>query len=253
MDFDELLFKFDPEATNKELVALAIYHLEENVGLDNVDSSKVRSIIKPSRATIPSRQISTYISRLISDKWLTEVGSNEYRLSTQGLRQVIGRLDRIEQESRNGLFIETDLVEDPYLEALIESINRSYQEQIYEATLVLTRKLHENMVFEILKMEYAGEDTSMFYDDEHDRHYWFDELLSNLKDASNDLQRFSRDGLTDEMVEDIRAIKRMGDKNAHSIRVDVTDDDVDGISTNATYYTEILYEILDGVKRANSD
>lgn len=255
MDFDRLLEHFDSDARQQEQVALIIYYFEEYETEDDITQSDVKNVIRSSRSTISPSSVSTYFARLREDKWIKATENDGYRLTHPGEKGVKELLDEDvlhDERDEDDLFIQTDMVEDEHHEKLIEDINASYRHRIYDGTMVLTRKLFEDIVYEILKTHYAGDDVRMFYDQENDQHYNFDGLLNNLKEGISSLRRYSRD-LDDQLVEKVRDLKRAGNAGAHSIRVDFTDDEVEEWASDATRMFEVLYDVLLGVRIAGED
>jgi len=256
MEFDHLLRHFDDEAGHKEEVALIIYYLEnrEDGPVDGVTQADVKEIIRNSRSAVNTSGVSSYFSRLKGD-WISESNGNSYILThdgEDGVEDLLadGALDTPRDEDER--FIDSDIFEQHRYEKLVADINESYRYHIYDGTMVLTRKLFENMVFEILRGEYSGKDTQMFFDQENQRHYHFDELLNNFKIGVPDLKRFTKEGLDREMVEDIRDLKEKGNKGAHSIRVDFEEGEVEALSDDATYLAEVIYEVWKGVQNSNN-
>lgn len=253
MAIDYLLDHFDNDAGHKEEVALIFYYLENEVGNNSITQADVRDVIRSSRSAVSTSSVSTYFARLKDAEWISE-SRDGYILTHEGEDEVEFLLadDALEgprpEEDR---FIDSDIFEEDRYQKLVADINASYQHHIYDGTMVLTRKFFENMVFEILRGEYSGEDTQMFFDQENQRHYSFDELLNNLKIGVPDLKRFTKEGLDREMVENIRDLKDKGNKSAHSIRVDYDEGEVEELSPEATRYAEVIYEVWTGVQNAN--
>lgn len=251
MEFDRLLDHFSDDAVQQEQVALIFYYLEEFKGQDEITQSDVKDVIQSSRSTISISSVSTYFRRL-DGSWITSTQNGGYRLTHPGEDGVEELLDEDaldDHRDKNDLFIDTDAVDDERYEELIGDINDSYRYRVHSGTMILTRKLFEDMVFEILKTHYAGDDVQMFYNQEDDCHYSFNELLNNLKDGVSTLRRYSRE-LDDAFVEEIRDIKNAGNRGAHSIRVDFTDDDIKESSDEATRIAEVLYDVLLGARIA---
>lgn len=255
MDFNRILENFDNDAGQKEEIALIFYYFEEYEDRNEVTQSYVKDIITSSRATISTSSVSKYFSRLQDAKWITSTENAGYQLTHSGEEQVKDLLNEdVLNESRDDddRFIDADLVDDERYEKLIEDINSSYRYRIYDGTMVLTRKLFEDIVFQILKIHYAGEDVQMFYDQEDNRHYSFDDLLNNLKDGVTTLRRYSRE-LDEGMVEEVRDLKNAGNAGAHAIRVDFSDEEVEAWSSDATRLFEVLYDVLLGAQIADED
>jgi len=255
MDFNRLLDNFDSEAREQDEVALIFYYIEQYEEGDEITQSDVKEVIGRTRSSISPSSISTYFSRLNDDNHITSTENGGYRLTHPGEDQVEELLDESalkNHREKNDLFIDTDAVDDERYEKLIADINKSYRYRIYSGTMVLSRKLFEDMVFEILKTHYAGDDVQMFYNQEDDCHYSFNELLNNLKDGVPTLRRYSRE-LDDAFVEEVRDLKNAGNKGAHSIRVEFTDDQVEEWSSDVTRFAEVLYDVLLGARIADDN
>jgi hypothetical protein len=256
MDIDYLIDNLDDDAGHKEEVALIIYYLEnrEEEAIETVSQSDVKEVLRRSRSAVSTDGVSSYFSRLKNKGWISEANGDRYILTHDGEDGVEGlladgALDTPRDE--NERFIDSDIFEEHRYKKLVEDINESYRYHIYDGTMVLTRKLFENMVFEILREEYTGEDVQMFFDQENQRHYSFDELLNNLKLGTPDLKRFTKEGFDRGMVEDIRELKEKGNKGAHSVRVDFHEGEVEALSDDATHLSEVIYEIWQGVQNSN--
>jgi hypothetical protein len=254
MDIDYLLDHFADGAGDKEEIALIIYYLEkrENDPIEGVTQSDVKEVIRNSRSAVNTSSVSTYFSRLKGD-WISESNGNSYILThdgKDGVQELLAddALDFPREEDDR--FIDSDIFEEDRYKKLIEDINDCYRYRIYDGTMVLSRKLFEDLVFEILKTHYAGEDVQMFYNQEDDCHYSFNELLNNLKEGVPILRRYSRE-LDDAFVEEIRDLKNAGNRGAHSIRVDFTDGEVEEWSSDATRISEVLYDVLLGARIAD--
>lgn len=255
MDINDYLDYFDDDTGQKEEVALIFYYLETEEDIENITQSDVKQTIRSSRSGVPPSNIYTYIRRLQQVGWITAGENDSFLLHHDGEDRVEELLDDEAfnpPRAENERFIDSDVFEDDRYSTLIKDINQSYQYRIYDGTLVLTRKFFENMTFEILREEYAGDNVQMFFDQENQRHYSFDELLNNLKICVPDLKRFTKEGFDREMVEEIRELKEKGNKGAHSVRVDFEDGEVESLSDDATHFAEILYEIWTSVQQANS-
>jgi DNA-binding PadR family transcriptional regulator len=254
MDFNRLLEHFDEDTGQKEQVALAIHYYEEINNQDNITQSKIKDVIRRSRSSVSTSSISTYFTRLEEADWITPTGSGGYRLTPQGRGEVTDRLDENildNPRNENDHFIDTDVVDGERHKKLINDINDCYRYRIYDGTMVLTRKFFEDVVFQILKTHYAGDNVQMFYDQDNQRHYSFNELLVNLKDGVPTLRRYARE-LDRELVEDLRELKNDGNMGAHAIRVNFSDEEVEEWADDATKMVEVLYEVLLGARIASN-
>lgn len=255
MSFDRYLEAFDSNAGGKEQAALALYYVGEVEGQPRVTQAEVRTEIERSRSTYSPSGVSRYFDRLDGDGLIASVGDGRYRLTPAGIEYVEERLDDaalVSTREEGDLFIDTDGFDDDGRYAqLVDDVNECYRYRIYDATLVLSRKLFEDLVFQILKTHYSGDDVQMFYDQENDRHYSFDELLNNLSEAVPTLRRYSRE-LDRALVEGLRELKNEGNAGAHAIRVEFTDEEVEAWSGDTTRTAKILYDVLEGARVADS-
>ncbi|MDG5778890.1 hypothetical protein VB779_15605 [Haloarculaceae archaeon H-GB11] len=255
MSFDRFLEHYDSDGGQKEQVGLVIYYLETQQDFDEVTQSDVRSVIQRSRSTISSSSISTYFSRLSDSSWITDTENSGYRLTHSGEEEVETRLDDEALNSNrdeDDRFLDIDHFEngDDRYERLIEDINESYRYRLYDATMVLTRKFFEDMTFQILKTHYAGVDNQMFYNQDDNRHYSFDDLLTNLRDGVPTLRQYARE-LDQSMVDELRDLKDEGNSGAHALRIDFDDEEIEEWVDDATRMAEVLYEVLRGARIAD--
>lgn len=255
MDINHLIDHLNDEAGHKEEVALIIYYLENQAEdeTEEVTQANVKEIIRNSRSRVSTNSVSTYFSRLDSAGWISEANGDCYILTHDGEDHVEdlladGALEISRDEDER--FIDTEAVDDERYEKLIEDINDCYRYRIYDGMMVLTRKLFEDMVFQILKTHYAGKQNDMFYDQENGQHYSFDDLLTNLKDGVPTLRMYSRE-LEQGVAEEIRELKDKGNSGAHSIRIEFSDEEVEGWADDATRFTNVLYEVLSGARIAD--
>lgn len=251
MTFEDLLPYFDSDAGQKEQVALAIYCIEENTDDREVTQSDVRTVISGSRSAIQLSSVSQYFSRLDNRGWITENSNGGYRLTNPGIGNVEGLLDEDALDNPRGdLFINTDIVDHHYYETLIENINACYQYRIYDATLVLSRKFFEHLTYTILEGHYGGDDPSMYFNTDEKQQLGFKQLIENLDDAVPDLRMYSGD-ITTDLVDELDEFRQHGNEGAHSIRVNVTEEEVEEMGENVTYLTEVLYDIFLRIQARN--
>lgn len=151
---------------------------------------------------------------------------------------------------RDDLFIDPDLIDYPYYENLLENINQCYQHRIYDATLVLSRKFFEHLTYKILQGHYGGDNVDMFFDINRNLQLGFGDLVSNLRSGVPELRQYSRDLSTD-LIDDLEQFRKEGNDGAHSIRVDVSEDEIEEMAGDATRIAEILYDVYEGVRIAS--
>ena len=247
MEFDRLLDDFEGTG-QKEVVALAVFYFEEYAEQNEVTETEIYSIIESSRTSVPSSNISTYLRRLQDDRLLTNAENNGHRLTHDGLGYIKSQLgDIVTENPRDKLFIDTDIVEDYFYERLIMDINECYRIRVNSASLVLTRKLFENLLVDILRWHYGMENIEMFYDPDQGYHHGLSRLKQNIRNNVDDFRVYSRDINTD-LLDKLDQFRESGDASAHSIVVDVTDGEIEEMANDATQLTDILYDVRRGVQ-----
>ena len=76
------------------------------------------------------------------------------------------------------------------------------------------------------------------------------QLIENLDDAVPDLRMYSGD-ITTDLVDELDEFRQHGNEGAHSIRVNVTEEEVEEMGENVTYLTEVLYDIFLRIQARN--
>jgi hypothetical protein len=155
------------------------------------------------------------------------------------------------EEPREDRFIDTDVVEDQFYEQLVEDINECYRVRVNDAVLVLTRKLFENLLVDILRGHYGRQNIELFFDADRGYHHSLAELKKNLRDNVSDFRIYSRD-IDEELLDKLDDFKEHGDAGAHSIVVGRTDEEIEGMADEATRLTKVLYDLWQGVQSAQS-
>lgn len=238
-------------SNKKEVVGLAIYFLEEFEDQQSVTYEDIRNIIDDSRESVPSKHVSTYCNRL-KDADRLSPSNGGYVLSPAGLEYFKSRVDvPLMDEPRDDRFIDTDVVADPFYEELVEDINECYRVRVNDAVLVLTRKLFENLLADVLRGHYGRQNIELFFDVDRGYHHSLAELKKNLRDNVDDFRIYSRD-IDEELLDKLDDFKEHGDAGAHSIVVGRIDEEIEGMSDEATRLTKVLYDLWQGVQSAQS-
>jgi len=133
---------------------------------------------------------------------------------------------------------------------LIDEINVCYEYEAYSSTLVMLRKLIENLLVDILRMEYAPKDLHEYYFDESKEQFLpLHILVRNLEDMLEDLRRL---GLTKKHLGIIKGLRKVGNRAAHSI-IDLVDKrKLDSLRSNANKAVMILLRVI-GIKKGLLD
>lgn len=74
-----------------------------------------------------------------------------------------------------------------FYDKLEDEINTAYNNpKLPNATYILTRKLIENLLYNLLEYKFSGQDVSLYYDISNRRTHDFSVLLKNLRDHKSD-------------------------------------------------------------------
>lgn len=246
MNFNRLL-RHAEYSSKKEVVGLAVYYLDEFEDQQSVTRDDVRSVIDDSRESVPSKHVSTYLNRLEDGDWLSP-SNGGYVLSPTGLEHFSDYVDdSLVEEPREDRFIDTDVVDDPFYEQLVEDINECYRVRVNDAVLVLTRKLFENLIADILRGHYGRQNIDLFFDVDRGYHHGLAELKRNLRANVADFRMYSRD-IDEKLLDELDDFKEHGDAGAHSIVVGLTDEEIEEMTDEATRLTKVLYDLWQGVR-----
>jgi hypothetical protein len=193
MDFDRIIRNAN-HSSEKEAVGLGFYYLDELKGREPVSPSEVKELINETRTDIPDQNIAAYPSQISGDGHLTKRDGG-YVLTHEGQDHYGGLFDlpNLAEEPRTDRFLSVDSEERFYSE-LIEDINKSYQSRIYDATLVLSRKLFESLLIDILRGHYGNQEIRMFFNPDRAMYHPFSVLIENLEENLTDFQHYSLSG-----------------------------------------------------------
>ncbi|WP_324662085.1 hypothetical protein [Haloarcula sediminis] len=141
------------------------------------------------------------------------------------------------------LFIDIEHTTDDFYDDLISNINQSYRIGVYDGTFVLTRKLLENLVIELLRNQYGTSYLRMYYIPNQRRFQNFSTLLDGLEYKLKDYQSYSN-GLDKELIRDIRQFKNSADADAHSIIRNPDKEEIDDLGTDAEHAAKVMFRVL---------
>jgi hypothetical protein len=254
-EFSRFIYESSYES-QAELVGLTILYHEERIGVDATTSAEVRTFLEQSRISVNLDAVPARISDLEDTEHLTRVESSSsphsYRLTFEGLdrfQEIAADIDGI-AIVRDDSFLDTGEIHEEYYSRLVEDINKCYRYGINDGCLVLTRKLFENLVIDTLRAEYGGPGIDLYYNTDNGRFHGLGTLCGKLREKSSDLGHYSRQ-LDNGLVNRIEQFKERGNSQAHSVRVDIHDDELEGMSNEATELANILYDIREEIRIAN--
>lgn len=243
MDFNRLLRHSDV-STDKHTVGIAIYYLDEITDAEPVRTERIREVIKETRRRVNLDNVSAYPSQLADDN-LVAKRDGGYILTNEGRNYYESLYDLPEEpaEPRDGRFIDVDYDNGQFYPQLINDINTSYQTRVYDATLVLTRKLFESLLIDILRGEFGRKNTPLFFNPDTGQYRQFSTLIENFEEQADVLRKYSLTVADEEFIEKLESFRHDGNESAHSIEVDIDDDEIEAKSDDATRVAEILFNV----------
>ena len=128
---------------------------------------------------------------------------------------------------------------------MINEINLCYRFGANTATLVLSRKLLENLVIDALRGRYGveTEQAQQTYFNESSGYFnQFSDLLEELDDSLQDYQAVSP-AVDSDLIHDLKQIKAPANAQAHSIEDQVSDEDMEEYSDEVTRLARVLFDV----------
>lgn len=157
-----------------------------------------------------------------------------------------------EQRDDNFLEIEDKNVNGQFYPSLIYEINQCYQIKADEATLVLTRKLVENLLIDALRGHFGMENNEMFYKKDRGEFKGLDNLLESFENNLPEFEEYiTVDGKN--ILDKAHSLRHTANASAHSIENQVEKEELDSLSQDATYVTKILLRLRREIQTAHRD
>lgn len=130
--------------------------------------------------------------------------------------------------------------------ALVSEINQCFHSQSYSATIVLTRKLIENLLVDILRKKYGMSEIELFYIPAKRRFQDLSELIANLRSKIED---FGALGLQKKHITMIEKLREEANAKTHSILDHATREELQSLKASARNATKMLIAVRDSLFR----
>lgn len=184
------------------------------------------------------------INEVISQKQLNEEESREYNQILKILddRNWIGSLIQNIQNPNVEDFLDCLGVPDSFYRDLIDEINFQYLNNHPISVSILIRKLIENLLIDILRQKYGTSRLNLYYDTSRGRFHDFSVLLVNLDSCKEDFHYISRN-LDQNLIKKINNYREVGNSGAHSVDVNLTNDNFSSKRYEINYIVNILLRI----------
>lgn len=139
-------------------------------------------------------------------------------------------------------FLDIDNVPGTFYPDLVDNINRCYSLAIYDASLILTRKLLENLLIDILRDQYGKQEIDLYYLPENKRFKNFSTLINSFEDNLDDFQHLSG-GLDDDFIDELNAFRQDANSGAHSIEINITESKMGEYREQAQHASQVLFRV----------
>ena len=128
-------------------------------------------------------------------------------------------------------------------------INKAYGYWLYTASIVLLRKLFENLIIDLLRTRYGVKKLELFYNEDKGMHYNLSTLIENLKDNISDFKMFTR-AFNDDFFRFIHDLREKAGGSAHSIDISTNSKTLYNWKDAINQYTKLLRSVIQKVKDA---
>lgn len=141
------------------------------------------------------------------------------------------------------LEVDRELIADEFYKNLITEINWCYGTGANSATMVMIRKLFENLIKDLLRKKYKSDPKKVKF-------YWkekgfisFNEMINNLEKNINDFKHYSKK-IDSELIKFIREIKYIGNESSHTIEDSISIEKIEEIKKSVNYYLKLLLRVI---------
>lgn len=249
--FDDLLDSVEESMSDRDVVGLAGFYLREYENTHPFSANELWEVIEPSLFHIPQDSFRAYPSQLRQKGWFQKHDSR-WDLTGDGLShyQKLVTLKTGEETPRetDDLFITASPPDDDFYQPLVNDINRSYRYHIYDATMILTRKLLENLVIELLRTRLGATDNlETFYIPRQGRFKPFSVLVENFGEHIEQFQPFMPD-LDSDFIDRLDSFRTQANATAHSIQVDISQSEIEERGTTANDLVRVLFRLREQVR-----
>lgn len=244
--------------TDAEIVGLTFWYLREYEAVDYARYDDLGDVLRSAGVILSSQNetgIVTTHSRFVIEPVKALVrrglvkdpigGPVGYRLSEEGFDHIESKIDRPlpDEDAPSGRFIEVDT--DGFHAAAIEEVNLCYNVGAYSATLVMTRRLIEDLMIDLFRSHFGEGDIHKYYVPASGRHKRLSELICVFGDNVEELANYTTaiDKSTRDLTDEIEEFVNRADSQAHSVNIHISKDEIARRSKDATGIVRILLEM----------
>jgi hypothetical protein len=139
---------------------------------------------------------------------------------------------------------------DGFYDKLTFEINNAFRMRLFTATMVLVRKLFEDLIIDLLRQKYGERppDKELYYSMSDKRFHIFSTLIRNLEAHVDDFKAHSSvlqwDKSKNDFFKFLRDIKERGDASAHSIELIHDPNEINTLKPLLNKYSDLIVRLI---------
>jgi hypothetical protein len=136
---------------------------------------------------------------------------------------------------------------DEFYKALAQSINLAYKYGLYTATIILIRKMLENLLIDILRKKYGMKDLDLFFDRQHGRFKMFNELIRNFEKRLQDFRYI--EPRIEEALTELKNMREECNAAAHSLEKEIglKRESLDNIREKVNFLVSMMIRVYNNI------
>ncbi len=135
---------------------------------------------------------------------------------------------------------------DDFYRGLTSEINKAFNYGILSAVQILSRKLLENLLIDILRNRYGPPRLELYFDKGRRRFQGFEILLKNVSDNLGDFA--GSPGLDSNLLKRVNDFREQGNSSAHSIELTHDPAQVSGELKELEHVVKVLVRVLQSIR-----
>lgn len=148
-------------------------------------------------------------------------------------------------------FLITTKFTDEFYDKLVLETNSAFRLRLFNATMVLVRKLFENLIIDLLRQKYGDRppEKELYYSNK--RYHHFSTLINNFEARVDDFKpysvNFQHEKTKNDFFKFLRDIKERGDACAHSIEIIHDPSEIDILKPLINKYSDLIVRLTKAI------
>lgn len=241
--------------SDAEIVGLALWYLHEYEAVDLASYDDIADVLRSDGILLSSQNESGIITststfvvgpmRALRRRNLARDEHTGFRLTEEGHEHFEEKITRPlpDEGAPNEPFIKMDT--DGFHDDAIEEINLCYNVGAYSATMVMTRRLFEDLLIDIYRSHFGEADIHKYYVPASGRHKRLGELLEVFDNSLDDLANYTTaiDNSSRDLHDDLDKFVNRANSQAHCVNIAISKKEMIEHSSDATRIGKILLEM----------